>query len=100
MMTIAKENDKFDDKNEIKEAEPKDKAIYLKVSDETRELIDKYKTQGTTISDLVRNAVKCFDDFNSISPDIHATIEKYKEKDESDIKFIERAIKYFGNQKS
>jgi hypothetical protein len=99
-MSIAKENDEPDDINEIKEAEPKDKPIYLKVSDETRGLIDKYKVQGTTISDLIRNAIKCFDDFHSISPDIHATIEKYKEKNEADIKFIERAIKYFGEQKT
>jgi len=100
MVAIAKENDSSKDKNGIKEVELKDKAIYLKVSDETRGLIDKYKVQGTTISDLVRNAVKCFDDFNSISPDIHATIEKYKEENESDISFIERAIKYFGDQKT
>jgi hypothetical protein len=100
MILIAKENEKPDDKNEIKEVEPKDKPIYVKVSDETRGLIDKYKLQGTTISDLVRNAVKCFDDFNSISPEIHATIEKYREEEESDIIFIERAIKYFGEQKN
>jgi len=55
------------------------------VSDETRHLIDKYKEKGTTISDLVRNAVKCYDDFNSISPEIHGIIEKFKEVDESDI---------------
>ncbi|MFX0082415.1 MAG: hypothetical protein ACFE94_11765 [Candidatus Hodarchaeota archaeon] len=100
MILIAKENGKLDDKIEIKEAEPKDKPIYVKVSDETRGLIDKYKIQGTTISDLIRNAVKCYDDFNSISPEIHATIEKYREEGESDIDFIERAIKYFGDQKN
>ncbi|MFX1375207.1 MAG: hypothetical protein ACFFA0_05290 [Promethearchaeota archaeon] len=100
MIFITGENDKLDDKNEIKEAEPKDKPIYVKVSDETRGLIDKYKVQGTTISDLVRNAVKCYDDFNSISPEIHAIIDKYKENGESDVAFIERAIKYFGDQKS
>jgi len=103
-MTKQKEN--VDDekneteKNEIKEPEPKDKPIYVKVSDETRHLIDKYKEQGTTISDLVRNAVKCYDDFNSISPDVQATIQKYKEEDESEISFVERAIKYYGDQKN
>ena len=93
-------NDQSGDKDEIKDVEPKDKPIYVKVSDETRSLIDKYKIQGTTISDLVKNAVKCFDDFHSISPEIHAIIEKYKEDNELDIKFIERAIKYYGDQKN
>ena len=86
-------------KNDVKEHEHKDKPIYVKVSDETRGLIDKYKEKGTTISDLVRNAVKCYDDFNSISPDIHAIVEKFKNPDEPDIIFIEQAIKYYGDQK-
>ncbi|MCK4481285.1 MAG: hypothetical protein KAV01_12215, partial [Candidatus Lokiarchaeota archaeon] len=86
-------------KNDVKEHEHKDKPIYVKVSDETRGLIDKYKEKGTTISDLIRNAVKCYDDFNSISPEIHAIVEKFKEADDSDISFIERAIKYYGDQK-
>jgi len=94
LILIAKENDK------VTESEPKDKAIYVKVNEETRDLIDKYKIQGTTISDLVKNSVKCFDDFNSISPEILAIIEKYKEEDELNIKFIEKAIKYFGEQKN
>ena len=97
---MANEKDIIDDKNGMKESELKDKPIYLKVSDETRGLIDKYKIQGTTISDLVKNALKCFDDFNSISPEIIPIIEKYKEKDELNIKFIERAIQYFGEQKN
>lgn len=103
---MSKNNEKSNDKtnkpqnDEIKEPEHKDKPIYVKVSDETRGLIDKYKEKGTTISDLVRNAVKCFDDFNSISPEIHAIIEKFKEVDETDISFIEQAIKYYGDQKA
>ncbi|MFX0041968.1 MAG: hypothetical protein ACFE8L_03560 [Candidatus Hodarchaeota archaeon] len=102
MILITDENEISDDpqKDEIKEPEPKDKPIYVKVSDETRNLIDKYKEHGTTISDLVKNAVKCYDDFNSISPEIHAIIEKYKDEQESNISFIERAVKYFGDQKN
>ena len=94
MILIAKEN------NKVTESEPKDKAIYVKVNEETRNRIDKYKLQGTTISDLVKNAVRYFDDFNSISPEILTIIEKYKEEDELNIKFIERAIKYYGEQKN
>ena len=103
---MSKNNEKPDDKtnqtqkNEIKEPEHKDKPIYVKVSDDTRSLIDKYKEKGTTISDLVRHSVKCYDDFNSMTPDVHAVIEKHKEEDENDISFIERAIKYYGDQKN
>ncbi|GAH85254.1 unnamed protein product, partial [marine sediment metagenome] len=97
MIIIAKENNK----NNIIVPEPKDKPIYVKVSDETRGLIDKYKQHGTTISDLIKNAIKCYDNFKSISPEILAIIEKYKEDDdEPNITFIERAVKYFGEQKN
>jgi len=104
--SITKENKTSDDKSndtqkdETKEPESKDKPIYVKVSDETRGLIDKYKEHGTTISDLIKNAIKCYDDFNSISPEIHAIIDKYIEEDESNISFIERAVKYYGEQKN
>ncbi len=99
---MSKNNNNVNDSenDEFKEPELKDKAIYLKVSDETRNLIDNYKEKGTTISDLVRNAVKCYDDFNSISPEIHGIIEKYKDVDESEFSFIEKALKYYGDQKN
>ncbi|MFX1380487.1 MAG: hypothetical protein ACFFA4_15485 [Promethearchaeota archaeon] len=99
---MVSDNDKTnnDEKEDIKEPEPKDKPIYVKVSDETRGLIDKYKEKGTTISDLVKNAVKCYDDFNNISPEISAVINKYKNDDEPRISFMERAIKYYGDQKA
>ncbi len=99
---MSKNNNKTNDSenDDVKEAELKDKPIYVKVSDETRNLIDKYKEKGTTISDLVRNAVKCYDDFNSISPEMHGIIEKYKDVDESEISFIEKALKYYGDQKN
>jgi len=98
---MSKNNDKTNtsQNNDDKEPEHKDKPIYVKVSDETRSLIDKYKEKGTTISDLVKNAVKCYDDFNSVSPEIHALFEKFKLEDEMEISFIERAIKYYGDQK-
>ncbi|MFW9827275.1 MAG: hypothetical protein ACFFEY_06790 [Candidatus Thorarchaeota archaeon] len=86
--------------DDIKEAETKDKPVYLKVSEETRNILDKYKEQGTTISDLVKNAVKCYDDFNSISPEVQGIIKKYKKEDENEISFVERAVKYYGEQKN
>ena len=104
--SITKKNQTSDDKSndaqkdETKEPESKDKPIYVKVSDETRGLIDKYKEHGTTISDLIKNAIKCYDYFNLVSPEIHAIIDKYIEEDESNISFIERAVKYYGEQKN
>ena len=99
---MAKSNDKINDSSEddTKEPELKDKPVYIKVSDETRNLIDKYKDQGTTISDLVRNAIKCYDDFNNISPEINAVINKYRNEEESKMTFIERAIKYYGDHRA
>jgi hypothetical protein len=94
VILIANKNGK------ITEHESKDKPLYVKVSDETRNLIDKYKFQGTTISDLVKNAINCFDDFNNISPEINAIINKYKKDNESTMSFIESAVKYFGDQKN
>jgi len=102
---LSKNNEKSNDetnetqKNDFKEPEPKDKPIYVKVNEETRNLIDKYKEHGTTISDLVRDSVKYYDQFNSISQEIHAIIDKYKDVDETLISFIEQAIKYYGDQK-
>ena len=106
LILIAKNKENSDDernqaeKDEIKEPEHKDKPIYVKVSDETRSLIDKYKEKGTTISDLVKNSVKCYDDFNTMSQEVYAIIDKYREEDESEISFIERAIKYYGDLKN
>jgi len=96
---MAKNFDKINDSqdDDIKEPEHKDKPVYIKVSDETRNLIDKYKEKGTTISDLVKNAIKCYDDFNNISPEINAIINKYKKEDQSTMDFIEFAIKYYGD---
>ncbi|KKM53941.1 hypothetical protein LCGC14_1553910 [marine sediment metagenome] len=84
---------------ETHKEESKDKPIYVKVSEETRNLIDKYKNKGTTISDLVKNSIRSYDAFLSMSPVIHGIIDKYKEKKESTTSFIERAIKYYGDQK-
>jgi len=83
-----------------RESELKDKAIYVKVSDETRSIIDKYKQKGMTISNIVREAIKLYDEINSISPEVAAIIEKHKGKDESLIKFLEHAIKFYGDQKN
>jgi len=94
---IAKNPDSIDEEKEI---ESKDKPIYVKVDDSTRSIIDKYKNLGTTISNLVKDAVEMYDDYNSILPDVKAIIDTYKEDDEKVISFLERAVQYYGQQKN
>jgi hypothetical protein len=83
-----------------KEVESKDIPIYVKVDESTRKIIDKYKNLGKTISNLVKDAVEIYDDYNSMSPDVKAIIDTYKEKDEKLIKFLERAVQYYGQHKN
>ena len=97
MLLIAKNHNSTDEEKEI---ESKDKAIYVKVDDSTRNIIDKYKNLGTTISNLVKDAVEMYDEYNSMSPEVKAIIDTYKEEKENLITFLERAISYYGRQKN
>ena len=97
MINIEENNESID---ELKEAESKDKPIYVKVDETTRNIIDKYKDLGTTISNLVKDAVEMYDEYNSMSPETKAVIDTYKEDDEMLITFLERAINYYGQQKN
>jgi hypothetical protein len=94
---IAKNRDSTD---EAKEIESKDNPIYVKVDESTRNIIDKYKNLGTTISHLVKDAVEMYDEYNSMSPEVKAIIDTYKKDDELVISFLERAIHYYGQQKN
>ncbi len=101
---MGKENNQDSDdkekKDESKEPESKEKSIFVKVSDETREIIDKYKDEGVTISNFIQNSIKMYDEYHSMAPEIHGIITKYKREDESLVSFLEKAIKYYGDQKS
>jgi len=97
VLLIAKNHNSTDEEKEI---ESKDKAIYVKVDDSTRNIIDKYKNLGTTISNLVKDAVEMYDEYNSMSPEVKAIIDTYKEEKENLITFLERAISYYGRQKN
>jgi hypothetical protein len=97
VLLIAKNNDSPD---ETKEVESKDKAIYVKVDESTRSIIDKYKNLGTTISNLVKEAVEMYDEYNSMSPEVKAIIDTYMDEEEILVSFLERAIRYYGQQKN
>ncbi|MFX0076422.1 MAG: hypothetical protein ACFE96_13355 [Candidatus Hermodarchaeota archaeon] len=89
-----------DPSDETKEIESKDKAIYVKVDESTRGIIDKYKNLGTTISNLVKDAIEMYDEYNSMSPEVKAIIETYMDEEENLVSFLERAIRYYGQQKN
>lgn len=92
------ENNKKNDTGngeETTESQLKDKPIYLKVSDSTRMIIDKYKNLGLTISNLIRDAIKMYDDYNSMSPEAQGIIEKYKNQEENIVIFLEKVLKYY-----
>jgi len=95
--TNKKDNGNSD---ETKEVESKDKPIYVKVDETTRNIIDKYKNLGTTISNLVKAAIEMYDEYNSISPEVKAIVDTYKEEEEKLVSFLERAISYYGKQKN
>jgi len=85
---------------ESKEVESKDKPIYVKVDETTRNIIDKYKNLGTTISNLVKDAVEMYDEYNSMLPEVKAIVDTFKEEEENLVSFLERAISYYGKQKN
>lgn len=87
-------------KNGSNSDETKDKPIYVKVDETTRNIIDKYKNLGTTISNLVKAAVEMYDEYNSMLPEVKAIVDTYKEEDEKLVSFLERAISYYGKQKN
>ena len=94
---MAKNNSKT---NGTKEADPKVKPLFVQVDETTRNIIDKYKNLGTTISNLVKDAIEMYDGYNSMLPEVIAVIDTYKEEEENLISFLERAISYYGRQKN
>ncbi len=93
-------SDETEKNNEEKIDETKDKPIYVKVSDETRAIIDKYRDEkGMTISNLIANGIKMYDEYNVMASEIQAVINKHKEEDESILSFMQKAIQFYGDQK-
>jgi len=95
---IHENNDSSDD--EVKESDSRDKPLYVKVSDETRSIIDNYKKDGLTISNLIKEAINLYHDFNTISPEAKAIVDKYKNPEAPTITFMEKALKFYDEQKN
>jgi len=94
------EEDPESDISETKEREIKDKSIYVKVSDEIREIIDTYKEEGKTISSLIEEAIETYNNFYTMAPDAYAILEKYKDLYEHEINLIEEALRVYDKHKN
>ena len=76
------------------------KPIYVQVSKEIREIIDKYKNEeNKTISGIIEEAIKIYHNYYSMSPEILAILEKYKHNYENEIDLVEEALKLYDKQK-
>jgi len=79
------------------EKEVKENSIFVKVSDETREIIDKHKEKDKlTISQIIADAIKLYDQYKSMAPEVRAIISNYKEEYGGfAMNFIEETVKQF-----
>lgn len=97
---MAKEADQAKNDTSSDEKPEEKLGLFVKVPEETRNIIDKYKDEkGMTISNLIASAIKMFDDYESMSPEVHGIINKFKSNDESIVSFLEKSVKFYGDQK-
>ncbi len=81
------------------EKEKKESSIYVKVTDETRKSIDKFKNEGITISKIIEDAIKMYNNYRMMPPEVLAIVDKYEKDFGQKIKVIEHAIKCFDEKK-
>jgi len=79
--------------------EVKGNPIYVKVSNETRAKIDKFKEEGKTISSIIAEAIELYHTYTSLAPEIKSVLHKYHEEYGTDLNIIEEAVKLFDKQK-
>jgi hypothetical protein len=73
----------------------------VQVLKQTREIIDKYKAnENKTISGLIAEAIELYDKYYSMSPEIFAIFEKYKNTYTNELKIIEEGVRLLDKQKS
>ena len=99
MIHMAKndEEDPTQEPGSTQEKESKENSIFVKVSDETRNLIDMHKDIGKmTISQIIADAIKLYNEYKSMPADIKAIIANLKgEHGGTPMKLIERALETF-----
>ncbi|MFX1276455.1 MAG: hypothetical protein ACFFBP_07490 [Promethearchaeota archaeon] len=88
-------------KNGEEDSTSKDKSIYVKVSDETRNTIDKHKeSDKLTISQIIADAIRLYDEYKSLPADIKALIANSKDEyGGRAMKVIEEALYVFAEEK-
>ncbi|MFX1237569.1 MAG: hypothetical protein ACFFAS_05830 [Promethearchaeota archaeon] len=84
------------------EKDSKGKSIYVKVSDETRDIIDNHKDVGKlTISQIIEDAIKLYDEYKSMQADVKAIIANLKgNHGGTAMKLIEKALLAFNKMES
>ena len=89
-------------KNAVEDSETKDRSIYVKVSEETRNIIDKHKDiDKMTISQIIADAIELYDEYISLPADLKAVIENFKEEyGGNEMKVIEEALKVFAEERN
>lgn len=87
-------------KNGEDDSASKNQSIYVKVSDETRNIIDKHKEiDKLTISQIIADAIKLFDEYKSLPADLKALIANSKEEyGGRAMKVIEEALNIFAQE--
>ena len=88
-----------DDKEDKEERDKKESSIYVKVTEEIRNIIDRHKKEGKTISSIVESALIMYDGYSSMAPDVQAILDKYVEEYDSKINVVEEALRLLEAQK-
>ena len=81
------------------EKEKKESSIYVKVTDETRKFIDKFKDEGKTISKIIEDAIKMYKNYYMMPPEVLAIVDKYEKDFGEKIGVIVEAIKCYDEKK-
>ncbi|MFX0069648.1 MAG: hypothetical protein ACFFAO_00945 [Candidatus Hermodarchaeota archaeon] len=88
--------------NRLEKSDKKDKEhyIYAKVSDDTREIIDRIKDQGKTISYIIGSAVDIYDIYNSMPQELKDFVEEARFEYGGRRNVIKEAVKVLESRKN
>jgi hypothetical protein len=83
-----------------KQEEEEPKPIFVKVSKDTRNIIDSYKDQGKIIYSVIEEAINLYDKYSNIPADVAAILEKYEDNFGGEWEFIEEALREYDRKKN
>lgn len=73
--------------------------IYTKVTEKTREIIDRLKEEGKTISYIINSAIDIYDIYNSAPKEVKDFVDDYKEEYGGRKNVVIEAVKFLESQK-